>query len=206
MASITRGPARPATRRTDTEQRVLDATQRLLNSGESFTEIGVQRIVSEAGVARSSFYAHFADKTELLRALARRLSVTAHDAHEGWMPDAPDALPAMLDGFVVIVAHYRQHARILAAVLEVAAYDRQIAALWDAEISVFRTRVRDWLEGERAAGRTSADVDADATARVVVDGGMRTIADQVIHRDAADDDLVARQMASVWWYGAFRRP
>jgi AcrR family transcriptional regulator len=206
MASITRGSSRSAPRRTATEQRVLDAVERLLDGGESFTELGVQRIADEAGVARSSFYAHFPDKTRLLLALAQRLSVTARNAHDGWSANEADSLPRMLDGFVAIVAHYREHARILAAVLEVAGYDRDVASVWDAELAIFRDRVQNWLETEQAAGRTSDRLDAGATARIIVDGGMRTIADQVIHRSVVDDERVAREMGAVWWFGAFRRP
>jgi AcrR family transcriptional regulator len=206
MASITRGPTRAGTRRTDTAQRVLEAAQRLLAGGASFTELGVQRIADEAGVARSSFYAHFPDKTQLLLTLARRLSLVAYDAHAGWEPDGEAALPTMVDGFVAVVAHYRANARVMAAVLEVAGYDPDVRALWDDQLAAFRDRVRGWLEAERAAGRCSPQLDPDAAARVVVDGGMRTIADQVVNGDPADDERLARELGLIWWFGTFRRP
>jgi AcrR family transcriptional regulator len=206
MASITRGSAASAKRQTDTEQRLLDATQRLLEAGESFTEVGVQRIADEAGVARSSFYAHFADKTQLLLALTERLSVIAFDAHDRWNPASDDALPQLVDGFAAIVTHYRRHARILAAVLEVAAYDRDVSRFWDAQLSLFRERAYAWLEAERADGRTSHSLDPGMAARIVVDGGMRIIADQVVNGAAEDDESVARELARIWWHGAYRRP
>jgi AcrR family transcriptional regulator len=34
-----------------------------LDAGESYTELGVQRIASAAGIARSTFYLYFKDKT-----------------------------------------------------------------------------------------------------------------------------------------------
>jgi len=185
---------------------VLQAVQRLLADGASFTELGVQRIADEAGVARSSFYAHFPDKTRLLLTLARRLSLVAYDAHAGWAPDGPAALAEMTDGFVAVVAHYRENARVLAAVLEVAGYDPDVRSLWDDQLATFRGRVRGWLEAERAAGRCSRQLDPDAAARVVVDGGMRTIADQVISGDPADDERIARELSMIWWYGTYRRP
>jgi AcrR family transcriptional regulator len=206
MPSITRGPTRSSTRRTETRQRILDATERLLAAGASFTELGVLHIVGEAGVARSSFYAHFDDKTDLLLALTPRLSAVAHDAHAAWDPADDDAFSAMLDGFTAIVRHYRDHAEVLAAVLEVAGYDARMAARWDAEVAVFRRRTEGWLEGERAEGRTSVALRPGAAARIVVDGGMRAITDQVIRGDAADDASFAAELTAMWWYGAFRRP
>jgi AcrR family transcriptional regulator len=206
MASITRASGRSGTRRTDTERRVLEATQRLLVDGASFTELGVQRIADEAGVARSSFYAHFPDKTHLLLTLVRTLALGAYDAHESWDPGDEDALAEMTDGFVAVVAHYRANARVLTAVLEVAGYDGDVRRLWDDQLATFRGRVRDWLEAERSAGRCSAQLDPEVAARVVVDGGMRIIADQVTSGDPADDDRVAREMSAIWWYGTYRRP
>lgn len=206
MPSITRGPTRTTTRRTDTRQRILDATERLLTAGGSFTELGVLRIVGEAGVARSSFYAHFDDKTDLLLALAPQLSAVAYDAHASWDPTDADAYSTMLDGFTAIVTHYRDHAEVLAAVLEVAGYDERVAARWDAEVAVFRQRAEGWLTGERDAGRTSAELAPRPAARIVVDGGMRAITDQVIRGDASEDAAFAAELTAIWWYGAYRRP
>jgi AcrR family transcriptional regulator len=58
MPSITRRTRSGAERRAEVESRLLGATVRLLAGGESITELGVQRIAAEAGVARSSFYVH----------------------------------------------------------------------------------------------------------------------------------------------------
>jgi AcrR family transcriptional regulator len=185
---------------------VLDATQRLLASGASFTELGVQRIADEAGVARSSFYAHFPDKTQLLLTLVRRLSLGAYDAHASWVPEGERALAELSDGFVAVVARYRENARLLTAVLEVAGYDDDVRQLWDEQLATFRGRVRSWLESERDAGRCSDQLDPEIAARVIVDGGMRTIADQVVNGDPVDDERVAREMSMIWWYGTFRRP
>lgn len=206
MASITRGSTQAGARRTDTAEQILDAAERLLAGGMGFTELGVQRIALEAEVARSSFYVHFPDKTRLLLALARRVSVGALDAHADWEPDGDDALERMTEGFEVIMANYRLHAPVLSAVLEVAGYDRDVAVFWGEQLDAFRQRMRRWLEVERAAGRTAADVDVASVVRVVVDGGMRTIADQVANGRPSEDAAVAREMARIWWYGAFRRP
>ncbi|MEU6203817.1 helix-turn-helix domain-containing protein, partial [Micromonospora musae] len=62
MPSITRRRSGGSDRRLSVEAQILAATERLLAEGESFTELGVQRIAREAGVARSTFYMHFADK------------------------------------------------------------------------------------------------------------------------------------------------
>ena len=52
------------------ERRLLDATERLMRDGASFTELSVDRLSTEAGISRASFYIYFEDKGQLLRRLA----------------------------------------------------------------------------------------------------------------------------------------
>ena len=83
MPSVTRRrPAGRETRRDDARARLLAVVERLLADGESYTEISIERMVAEAGMARSTFYVYFADKGDLLRAwfagITDELRVSAH--------------------------------------------------------------------------------------------------------------------------------
>ena len=74
MPSITRKPqANRQERRDQIERRLLDATERLMNDGASFTELSVDRLATEAGISRASFYIYFEDKGYLLRRLATQV-------------------------------------------------------------------------------------------------------------------------------------
>ncbi|MGA3253246.1 MAG: TetR family transcriptional regulator, partial [Mycobacterium sp.] len=60
MPSVTRKPqANREQRREQLERRLLDATERLMSEGASFTEISVDRLSTEAGISRASFYIYF---------------------------------------------------------------------------------------------------------------------------------------------------
>src|SRR5262245_25985386 len=72
MPSITRN-RNPEERRAALDERVLAVVERLLAEGLRYTEISVARILQEAGIARSTFYVHFRDKTDLLSRLAGTL-------------------------------------------------------------------------------------------------------------------------------------
>src|SRR5215213_3920139 len=43
-----------------------DAIERLVDDGSTYAELSVDRLVDEAGVARSTFYKYFGDKSGLL--------------------------------------------------------------------------------------------------------------------------------------------
>ena len=55
------------------KRRLLDATERLMRDGASFTELSVDRLATEAGISRASFYIYFEDKGHLLRRLASQV-------------------------------------------------------------------------------------------------------------------------------------
>jgi len=57
-----------AERRDQIRHALLDAVEQLLEEGESFTELSVERLVSRAQISRSTFYVYFEDKGDLLSA------------------------------------------------------------------------------------------------------------------------------------------
>ena len=74
MATTTRRPQRNrADRRARMEHDLLEATERLMDDGTTFTELSVDRLASEAGISRATFYVYFEDKADLLRLLAARV-------------------------------------------------------------------------------------------------------------------------------------
>ena len=74
MASVTRrSHADRASRQAAMRAKMLAAVETLLEEGETFTELSVERIVAEANISRSTFYVYFEDKGHLLRALTEDL-------------------------------------------------------------------------------------------------------------------------------------
>ena len=93
MASVTRRPhSDRAARRGEIGRRLLVAVEKLLADGESFTEVSVERLVTEAGISRSTFYVYFEDKGDLLQALTADVMIEVIDAARAWW-----ALPADAD-------------------------------------------------------------------------------------------------------------
>ncbi|MER7586722.1 TetR/AcrR family transcriptional regulator [Micromonospora sp. NPDC127501] len=209
MPSITRRRPRNPDGRAAVEARVLAATERLLKEGIRFTDLGVQRIAAEAGVARSTFYTHFRDKTELLMRLAGTMRESSFDRTGSWEPGGPgDPLARLTEVFADVIRIYRTYAPVLAAVSEVAAYDEAVREYWAAGLEKFVARTVDALRIEQQAGRTPAGLDVVIASRLIVVGGDRFLADHVstTSADPETDAAAARELAATWWYGAYRRP
>src|SRR6202046_5480222 len=112
MPSVTRSPqakrehARQE-RREQIERRLLDATERLMRDGASFTELSVDRLSTDAGMSRASFYIYFEDKGHLLRRLAGQVFADLAESAERWWSVAwrhdPDDVRV---GMAAIMASY----------------------------------------------------------------------------------------------------
>ena len=203
MPSITRRTPGSG-RRASADAEILAATRRLLIDGATFTELGIQQISAAAGVARSTFYAHFRDKTELLIRLATTTVDLSFGIASAWEPtDGVDGLAAT---FVEVVKVYREHTAVLQAVAEVATYDAAVREFWRQVLGRFTERVIEVLHQEREAGRTPSDVDVTHATRVIVIGGERAIFDHVTATDPGQDAAFARELAEIWWHGVYRRP
>ncbi|MFK3983850.1 TetR/AcrR family transcriptional regulator [Micromonospora sp. NPDC050397] len=204
MPSITRRRSPNSGQPASSEVEILAATRRLLINGANFTEIGVQQISTEAGVARSTFYSHFRDKIDLLMRLAATMFDTSFHITSAWQPE--DGVERLTDAFLQVLRAYRAQAPVLRAILEVASYDTNVRDFWNQGLTPFTDRTIAGLRDEQQAGRTPGDLDPVTATRVIVVGGERAILDQITVGDPADDPSFAREIALIWWYGAYRRP
>ncbi|WP_165314379.1 TetR/AcrR family transcriptional regulator [Agromyces protaetiae] len=170
----------------------------------SFTELGVQQIAAEAQVARSTFYAHFEDKADLLMRLAVGTMGESFDLTSAWAPD--DGFDALAQTFVRVVAVFREHSSVLRAIAEVSTYDGAVREFWGEQLSRFVGSTVAGIDAERDAGRTPGSVDAEISGRLIVVAGQHAIVDHIMRRDPAEDASFAWELAATWWYGVYRRP
>jgi AcrR family transcriptional regulator len=207
MPSITRPRTHPSKRRAETETAVLAAVERLLIDGASFTELSVQRIADEAGVARSTFYLSFQDKTEVLLRLTSSMKDELFAMGEGWRPVGPDGgVEGLTAVFVRQLQYYRERAPLLAAINEVTAYDEALREETIQSLTRFTKRTIARLREEQRAGRLSSEVDPVAAGQVLTWSGEQVIARQVGIGERKDDAKVARALAEQQWFGTYRHP
>lgn len=152
MRSVTRkAESNRQRRRAELGQQLLAATERLMvGQGLSFSELTVDRLAVEAGISRATFYVYFEDKSQLVRELAARVfAELTEDAHSWWdvaeRQDPADTRRSLAS----IIATYRRHQSVLTAVIEMAAYDLEVAAAYRNLLG----SVIDEVEGVIAHGR-----------------------------------------------------
>ena len=169
MPSVTRKPqAKRQERREQIERRLLDATERLMRDGTSFTELSVDRLSTEAGMSRANFYVYFEDKGDLLRRLAGQVFGELADSAElrwgvAWRHDPDDVRTAMAG----IIASYRPHQHVLVALNEMAGYDPLVAATYRRLLTGISGRLTQVIEDGQADGSIRRELPAPTTASVL---------------------------------------
>lgn len=157
MPSVTRKTQNARTERRDELRReLLDAVERLIGEGESFTEISVEQLVAEVGISRTTFYVYFADKGELLGAWFTEIAGELAEVLSAWWElDAGSSREDLRAAICHAMRTYRPHTALMAAAFHAASYDQGVRelteAFMDSNIASLRRHIR--------AGQTAGFID-----------------------------------------------
>jgi AcrR family transcriptional regulator len=202
MASVTRKTHNArAARRDEIGRRLLVAVETLLAEGESFTEVSVERLVGEAQISRSTFYVYFEDKGDLLQALTTDVMSEVIDAARAWWELPPEADRADVEAAMRgIVAAYRGHTTLMAAVVEASSYDARVRARFGELMVLSRRELAAHIADGQRRGFVRADVDPEPVA-----GWLTWMAERGLYQlvrfagDEASVERLSRALAAIVW-------
>lgn len=212
MPSVTRKPqARREQgrrqRRAGLERRLLDATERLMRDGASFTELSVDRLSTEACISRASFYIYFEDKGHLLRRLAGQVFADFADSADRWWGVAwrhnPDDVPAAMAS---IIESYRRHQSVLIALNEMATYDPPTAQTYRELLTAISQRMTRVIEDGQADGSIRRELHAATTASALTWMVERACQQNLPVKPASYDAELAATFAEIIWGTLYLKP
>jgi AcrR family transcriptional regulator len=155
-----------AQRRVQVLEELLVLIEGMLDAGEPFSDISVERLASTAGMSRTRFYLYFEDKNDLLLAWFGRIREGLAAEGGRWWGDEPPATRDVLVGLVGrMLRAYRPHATLMAAVEEVAAASLVVRAEVDAAMNADADALREHIARARPRGSADPGLDTDAVAR-----------------------------------------
>ncbi|MDO3401692.1 TetR/AcrR family transcriptional regulator [Mycolicibacterium neoaurum] len=208
MPSVTRTPTKSSNRgqkRADIERRLLDATDRLMAEGATFTELSVDRLAGAADMSRRTFYVYFQDKADLLRSLATQVFIEQEAALQTAWKSAQRDYSDLQTAVAEIVKSYRRHEALLSAVVETAAYDAQVGESYRSLMQRATAVVELVIETGKSNGTIRADLhtyEVAATLTWMVERACH----QILRGAAAGaDERLAESLSHIIWtslYGA----
>src|ERR1700739_2515899 len=165
MITTETAPKHGQERRDALRAQVLSIGEQQLRSGATYADINVSTVVAEAGISRSTFYAYFVDKTNLLRIwYAEFTQVILAAAQAWWSLDGTATkgdVRAALEG---IVDAYRAHPELMAATHEAIGTDHGVREAVDDAMRRYIDGLRRHIENGQAGGFVDPSLPAAETA------------------------------------------
>ena len=197
MAAPSRQSSAPTAKRAAVEAALLEATEGLLSEGASFADLGVERIATQAGITRTAFYFYFADKRELLMALTADVNELLLEQANLWWSGEGEAAVRLERALTNVARLFGEHAVLLKALGEVAAYDEQVAEHWQRLIGQFLEATEQRIHEEQTAGlATCSNPSATAFALTWMTEG--TLSQQILQKGLPADQGLIDTLVEIW--------
>jgi AcrR family transcriptional regulator len=187
----------------DARQQIVAATERLLET-TPLAELNVAHILTEAGVARATFYVYFTSKYGPVVALLERVMDQIYDTM-GTFTDRGDAqpgsgAPALEKGLEGAVELFRDHRMVLRATVDHWHEVPELRTIWLGVIERFTDAFAAEIDRERAAGHAPPGLPSRELAAALCWGSERCmyVAGLGVDADLPNEDGAMRALQQFW--------
>jgi len=194
---------------TRTQTAVLDATERLL-ARRPFSELSVNDVIAEAGISRTSFYAHFDSRAaviaECLRRVMGQIAVAVDPFLAESEADPEAAIRAGIDRWIAVA---REHGPVLRTVSEQWPHDERLRDLWLSIMARFVAGTARVIESARGTGQAPGGADAERLSACLMWGYERVLQVATAGGDAAglpDAEAIVEPLAQMMTGGVYGLP
>jgi TetR/AcrR family transcriptional regulator, ethionamide resistance regulator len=180
---------------------VFAATEKLLGD-VSVSDLTVKNIIDEAQVSRSTFYAHFTSKYEVIGALLDQLIIEFDEALAPWFTsEHDDPEPALRDSLTTVAQLWHRHP-IMRAAAETWHAVPELGSRWIAMMNHYVDTIAARIDDLRRRGLAPAGADSMAIAQVLGWGGaqMHYVASRNLYGTSEEFDALDGLLAL--WMGA----
>jgi AcrR family transcriptional regulator len=194
----TRFSSSPTTaKRAAVQAALLSAASEILESGATYADLSIEGIARRAGLSRTAFYFYFADKRELLMALAEDVSARFYAQAERWFSGAGSPPDEIREALANICALYDDHGAVVRVIVQASGSDEQVAALWRALMSQFIDAARQRIEHEQAQG-TARPGPAGALAFSLCWMSERALYEHHVQPGSDSREELVEALAAIW--------
>lgn len=143
------------------QRRLADAIERLIDERASYAQLSVERLVNEAGIARSTFYKYFGDKSGLLSNLVGAVQEDFLHAADAWLELTAGAAKSDYEAaFAAIFDAYRSHRIVMRCIVEQANQDPVIRDHFTRMMAAFVAAVEEHIRLGQETGAITSDRSA----------------------------------------------
>jgi AcrR family transcriptional regulator len=202
MGSAPTNPLRPSRdeRRASLSRYFLTVVEPILEAGDDYADLSVARLIKAANLSRSTFYAYFKDKGELLAAMASDMvaDIAEHGA-SWWELPADGTRDDLRHALLPPIEAFRQHRAMFGAVLAAASYDPAVRDRRRWLIDDTAAALARHISAGQAAGDIAPGLDAERTAALLIRMIEAGLTDLVGPAAADEAERVIDAITDVLW-------
>jgi TetR/AcrR family transcriptional regulator, ethionamide resistance regulator len=195
------GRRRVADTETSAAESIFTATARLL-ARQSFAEISVAQILTEAKVSRATFYFYFASKFSVLSGLLERAMNDIFETVQPFLARSPEDSPtvALQRSIRAVTQAWHRHRPVLQAANHHWHSEPELRNLWLAITERFIAAGAIEIDRERAAGIITSPVPSRTLAATLFWGTERVlyIAGLGVEPTLADEEAAVDALVTMW--------
>jgi AcrR family transcriptional regulator len=193
-----------AYRSEEIEQLLRAALAELMADGAAFRDISVERLITSAGMARSTFYVHFDDKFAMLAALSATTLKRLYTAQRTWMGKDRDVTAAdVRDSMRRLFDAFADDEAVMRAVAEAAVYDPKIREAYVSSVQDYAGALERYIRRGQKGGWVT-DLAPSPTGQVLAWMTERTVTQVAAGMSARRLDALADSLARVICSTLFR--
>lgn len=178
----------------------------LVQNGASYADLSVEAIITAGGISRSTFYVYFADKGDLLVAMAQDVIGDLVATGPSWWELPVDAGKADLHAALrVPIDSYRKHSTILGLVAETAAYDPRVREQQRVLIDSVVASLARYIADAQSAGSADPQLDSQRTSQWMIwmlERGLYQLAGSA---DADEAERLLAALTDIIWHVIYGR-
>jgi AcrR family transcriptional regulator len=180
---------------------IYAATERLLDR-ESFADVSVAQVLTEANVSRASFYFYFASKFSVLCGLLGRAMDDIFETVQPFLSRSADEQPAdaLERSIRAVTRAWGQHRAVLRATNHHWHSEAELRELWLGVVERFLSAGAEEIERERAAGMIVSDLPSRVLAATLFWGTERVlyIAGMGVEPGLPDEEAAIGPLVALW--------
>jgi TetR/AcrR family transcriptional regulator, ethionamide resistance regulator len=181
------------------EALLRDALRALMADGTTFGALSVERIVAQAGLARSTFYLNFDDKAAMLRTLSAHSLERLYVGARAWIRKGADVTREdIAAGMRQIIDEYMEDEIVIRAVAEASVYEPSVRDAYFGGVEGFAGALERMIRTGVKAGRMR-EVSPRQTAAALAWMTERTISRVPPNATATQRAATADALADVVW-------
>jgi TetR/AcrR family transcriptional regulator, ethionamide resistance regulator len=183
--------------REQARQQIRDAAVEFLRH-HPFREMSVDAVMANTPLARSAFYRHFDDVTELIQQLLGEVGGELYAIAKQWNDSAPEEYAAATHQALTDIAQFFQrHGPLIQAVSDAAATDERVESSYNAMLEAYDNLIASGLDAMIADGQLEP-CDTRALARALNLASVGYMLDSFGHDPTRDPKTVVKTLELIW--------